>query len=270
MSKHPNQKIALVLALFITSAACPADASTSRVEQHSYDSFGSSGAEISLSAGNNHDVTIVEVARQLIEPHSSGSTITGLDKTYYNDGEALWIQNVAATAALRFAHQHNGSESDHQLALPSAQDLELEPNEVAIFNRDEYTGQWASALPPAVRGIVMTSQPSRSFNSPFQLPKLTWVSYVGRIETTLSLSGGARGQIVLYSGSSNPPTEVCDRLAGGSTGTLTIGLNITSTVDGALQCLVKAGDFVEIDTVTESGTPTFSLVSGQQIEKRLR
>lgn len=97
--------------------------------------------------------------------------------------------------------------------------------------------------------------------SPFQ-PSTTrnaFVTYTARVVSNLSLSGGAVGRVELRSDASNPPTTVRARVAGGNSGTLTIGLNTNDTAEAPMSYIVPVGHFVQIVSVNESGTPTYTL-----------
>ena len=78
-------------------------------------------------------------------------------------------------------------------------------------------------------------------------------------------AGGARGRVELRSDASNPPSTVRARVGGGVEATLTIGLNVTDTAEGALSFTVPAGHYVLIQDVDEVGAPTQTLTAQAEI-----
>lgn len=118
-------------------------------------------------------------------------------------------------------------------------------------------------------GTITLNTPSRSLGTAFQ-PSTTrpsLVSYSGRVVSSLSISGGQSGRIELRSDSSNPPTTVRARVAGGITGTAVVGVAMSDTVEAPITYLVPAGHWVLLQSVNETGTPTYSL--GAQVEQVL-
>lgn len=122
----------------------------------------------------------------------------------------------------------------------------------------------ADSIDPGAPTVVT---PTRALNTPFQ-PSLTntvEVFYSARVVSALSLAGGQAGRIELRCDANNPPTTSRGRVAGGSTGTLAVGLNIVDTVEGQLTFKVPPGWWVSLVTVNEAGTPTYSLTSQAEL-----
>jgi hypothetical protein len=84
--------------------------------------------------------------------------------------------------------------------------------------------------------------------------------YSIRVSSTVSIAGGQAGRVELRSDASSPPVTVRARLAGGSTGAVVVGVAITDIMEGELSYVVPAGDNVQLTTVDEVGTPTYTLV----------
>jgi hypothetical protein len=118
-----------------------------------------------------------------------------------------------------------------------------------------------ASVPIAAWGVGTYQQPARALNTVFQ-PSLTAVTlahYSVRIVSSLTLTGGAVGRCELLVGPTNPPTISMGRVAGGSSGTLSIGLNLIDTSEAVLSALVPIGYYVELVTTNETGTPTYTI-----------
>lgn len=128
------------------------------------------------------------------------------------------------------------------------------------------TAVFSSILGSDTLKLGSVSTPTRSLGTPFQphASRPTLCSYSGRIVSALTLAGGAAGRIELRSDASNPPTTVRARVAGGSTGTVVVGVSMSDTVESPLVYLVRPADFVLLQSVNETGTPSYSL--GAQYE----
>jgi hypothetical protein len=110
-------------------------------------------------------------------------------------------------------------------------------------------------------GTITINTPSRILGTAFQLSttRPSFVTYSARIVSNLTVLGGQAGRIELLSDASNPPTTVRQRVAGGCVGTAVVGVALTDTVEAPMSYLVKPGDYVLLQGVNETGTPTFSL-----------
>ena len=106
------------------------------------------------------------------------------------------------------------------------------------------------------------TSPARAFNSTFQpsATKTTLAMYAIRIVSTSTLLGSALGRVELRSDTNTPPTTVRSRMACGVS-----GVGATNTNESTLTYLVPPGHNVNLTTVNESGTPTYTLVSVTEI-----
>jgi hypothetical protein len=115
----------------------------------------------------------------------------------------------------------------------------------------------------AVQGVSSVATPSRSLGSAFQ-PSATrpvLAIYSARVSCVLTLTSGQAGRVELLSDAANPPTTIRARVAGGCTGTLSVGLALTDTAEAPLVYLVPAAHYVLLRSVNETGTPTYSLTT---------
>lgn len=109
-------------------------------------------------------------------------------------------------------------------------------------------------------GTITTSSPARTLGASFT-PSSTGpvlVHYSVRITSALSLTGGSGGRVELLVDNGTPAT-VRARCAGSATGTLTIGLALQDVTECELSYLVPTGHQVQLRTVNETGTPTYTL-----------
>lgn len=111
---------------------------------------------------------------------------------------------------------------------------------------------------------------SRSLNSAFQVSatRASWVNYSVDISTTVSLSGGQVGTVYLEyaddSGFTSGVTEV-GRFVNGQTGTLVVGLTLNQTNTAPVGGVIPAGKYVRLRTQNNTGTPTYTFRSGQEV-----
>lgn len=120
---------------------------------------------------------------------------------------------------------------------------------------------------PAARS---QSSASRSLNTIFQInaTRDCIVNYSVDISCTLSLTTGQSGTVFLEIASNSGFTTNVQELArfvNGNTGTLTIGLALTQNVTGTLSGYVPTGYYVRLRTVNNTGTPTITYRSGQEV-----
>lgn len=113
---------------------------------------------------------------------------------------------------------------------------------------------------------LVQSSPSRSLNTVFtpSTTSDTLVNYSVSIATSLSLTTGQQGTVVLQI---SPPSTAWQTIASftnGQTGTLTIGLALTQTISGTLSGTVPAGYKVQMVTTNNTGTPTFAVTATQE------
>lgn len=126
-------------------------------------------------------------------------------------------------------------------------------------------GQWQES--PTSLSSPTISTPTRAIGTAFQPSTVrpTLVIYSVRVVSGLTLTTGAAGRFEFRSDASNPPTTVRARVAGGATGTLVIGANTSDTAEGSLVFVVKPGDYGLIQTVSEVGTPTYSITAQLEV-----
>lgn len=137
------------------------------------------------------------------------------------------------------------------------------------YAKDMGTGvdEWMPNVDTKGLAPVSPSTPSRSIGSAFQpsTTQPTYVSYALRVVSSITLSGGQAGRIELRSDSSNPPSTVRGRVAGGATGTVVVGVSMSDTAEGTISYIVPAGHYVLLQSVNETGTPTYSINSQVEI-----
>lgn len=124
--------------------------------------------------------------------------------------------------------------------------------------------------------VPVESQASRSLvtgtgATGFQVSttKNSLVNYSVNIATTATIGGGADGTIVLEICSTNSATagdwrEVA-RFRNGQAITLALALQSVQTMTGVLTGFIPKGYYAKIRSITNTGSPTFSYVSGQEV-----
>lgn len=123
------------------------------------------------------------------------------------------------------------------------------------------------AVAPTVRS---QSSVSRSLNSIFQISTTqdSFVNYSIDIATAISLLAGQAGtvflEISLSSTFASGIQEVA-RFINSCTGTLTVGLALNQIVTGNLGGYIPSGYYVRLRTQNNTGTPTFTYRSGQEV-----
>jgi hypothetical protein len=129
------------------------------------------------------------------------------------------------------------------------------------------TTEEVNAVSPPTR---IQSAVSRSLNSIFQISTTrdSFVNYSVDIQTAISLLAGQAGtvflEISLSSTFASGIQEVA-RFLNSCTGTLTVGLALNQIVTGNLNGYVPAGYYVRLRTANNTGTPTFTYRSGQEV-----
>jgi len=122
----------------------------------------------------------------------------------------------------------------------------------------DLSSRLAAALSPA------SPSPARALGTAFQPSSTRPVatSYSGRVSCTSTLLGGQAGRIELLSDAANPPTTVRARVACALSGVVA-----TNGAESPLAYIVPIGHYVLLQSVTETGTPTYTLTS--QVESAL-
>lgn len=118
---------------------------------------------------------------------------------------------------------------------------------------------------------INTSQASasRALNTAFQVSadRFAYASYSVSIGTSISISGGQSGSAILEIATDSGFTtnvQELGRINNNQTGTLTIGLALSQNITGNLSGSIPPGYYARIRTVNNTGTPSFSYVSGQE------
>lgn len=114
------------------------------------------------------------------------------------------------------------------------------------------------------------TNPTRTLNSAFQISSTrnSRVSYTVQIASTLSLTTGQTGTVVLeYADDSGFTTNIVavQTAVNGNTGTLAIGLNLVQTTTATLSGEIPTAKYVRVRTVNSTGTPTFTMGSAQEV-----
>ena len=125
-------------------------------------------------------------------------------------------------------------------------------------------------MEPAIAGIwgaPVVAHPARALNTTFMPNALrpTLGIYSVRITSSSTITGGQIGRVELRSDAASPPVTVQARVAGGSSGTLLVGLNVIDTMEGILVYLIPDGHNVNLTTVNELGAPTYTLTQVTEI-----
>lgn len=114
------------------------------------------------------------------------------------------------------------------------------------------------------------SSASRSLNTVFQVSSTRdcLVNYSVDIATSLTLTTGQSGTVFLEVASDSGFTtnvQELSRFTNGNTGTLTIGLSLSQNVTGGLTGYVPIAYYSRLRTANNTGTPTFTYRSGQEV-----
>lgn len=115
------------------------------------------------------------------------------------------------------------------------------------------------------------SYPTRTLDACYQISSTrdVYVNYSVDISASLSLTNGQRGTVYLrtYTNSTyTTGTQEISRFSNGQTGTLTVGLALVQNVTGQISGQVPAGLWVKLATENNTGTPTFTYQSGQEVQ----
>lgn len=118
--------------------------------------------------------------------------------------------------------------------------------------------------------IPSFTNPSRTLGTAYQISSTrnARVSYSVNIAATISLISGQSGTVVLeYADDSGFTTNVVtvQSTSNVNTGSLTLGLNLTQTITASLSGDIPVGKYVRLRTVSNTGTPSFTFVSAQEV-----
>lgn len=249
----------IVLATLAALAACD-EVNTAAIEQPHL--VGANAPHATLPAGNTNNYQLFDSHRYTFIGDASGSTITGLDPSGLDqNGEIFIVRNVGGPP-ITFAHQSTASTAGYRIESPTGADFTLRGGDAVWLDWDIEDGVWRPVVAPSF-GPVTVATPSRALGTAFcpSSSRAVMGVYSVRITSALTLTSGQSGRVELLSDTANPPTTVRARIAGGNTGTLTIGLNTSDVTEGALSYLIPPGHCVLLQSVNETGTPTYSITA---------
>lgn len=107
---------------------------------------------------------------------------------------------------------------------------------------------------------------TRTFNTAFQpaTDRDVFVNYTVTIACTISLTTGQSGTLYLETSPDNTTWTEVTRVVNTNTGSLTLGLNLTSTNSGNLYGFVPQGYWARVRSSSDVGTPTFTWIIGRE------
>lgn len=114
------------------------------------------------------------------------------------------------------------------------------------------------------RTVVFTDVSSHAFGTSYQgtFPaKSTIVNFSIGINSSLTLSGGQTGTVVLQTSPDNTTWSTVCTVVNGNTGSLTLGLNTLNSQTVQMIAAVPVGYYYKLVT---SGASTFSVVNGRE------
>ena len=251
------------LSILVALAALPAcdDLGTSTREQAHL--VGANAPHATLPAGSTDNYPLFDSHRYTFIGDASGSTITGFDPSGMDqNGEIFIIRNVG-TPDITLAHQSSASTAGYRIDLPDGRDFVLRGGDAIWIDWDIESGGWRPVVSPTFGPSFTSATPSRALGTAFcpSSHRAVMGTYSVRIDTALSLTTGARGRVELLSDTANPPTTVRARVAGGNTGTLTVGLNTSDVIEAPLSYIIPPGHCAMLQSVDEVGTPTYSITT---------
>lgn len=144
---------------------------------------------------------------------------------------------------------------------------------VCVDNSDQNNLQWGRVprndQVSEALNLIQTGV-SRSLNSAFQVSatRNALVNYSIDISCVLSLTSGQSGNLFLEIASDSGFTmnvQEITRLAVGTGGSLTIGLNLTQNCTGTVTGFIPASYYVRLRTANAIGSPVFTYRTGQEI-----
>lgn len=95
------------------------------------------------------------------------------------------------------------------------------------------------------------------------------VSYSTKIVTTATIAGGQEGYVALEIAPTNSATagdwKEVGRVTNGQALSLALTLQSIQPVSGSLSALVPAGYYAKVRSVNTTGTPSYTMISGQEV-----
>lgn len=135
----------------------------------------------------------------------------------------------------------------------------LSPNDVDVFQTPSYNYTPGRSI---VTGTGATG---------FQVSstRRSFVTYSSKIVTTATIAGGQEGYVVLEIASTNSATagdwKEVGRVTNGQALSLALTLQSIQPVSAPMSAYVPAGYYVKIRSVNVTGTPAYTMVSGQEV-----
>lgn len=116
--------------------------------------------------------------------------------------------------------------------------------------------------------IVTTAASANGFQ--ISSTRNTSVFYSVNIATTATIGGSADGYVVLEVAATNSSTasdwKEISRFRNGQSISLAVALQSVQNIGGELMGVVPVGYYVRLRSVNSNGTPTFTYVSGQEVQ----
>lgn len=271
MEKH-QCFISVILSTLLTACAATPASGTATGDQALH---GGNYTPITLSAGNNNSLSTTDCTTNAniceLVGNSGGSTLTGLDASNFNYTDMVWLRNDGAYP-ITITHADSSSAAGNRFLLRGGTAQVLAPGRSLRFSlRYDYDNAvligWEDSSENAIYGVESTATPSRTLGTAFRASAVRPVlgTYAASASCAVTLAGGQAGYVEILSDSANPPTTSRGRIAGCTlTGTVVVGVSLTSTVDGALSYLVPTGDYVLIRAVSTTGSPTLTLAASTE------
>lgn len=131
-----------------------------------------------------------------------------------------------------------------------------------IKNKPSMTRSFASVIPSIVTGTGATG-------TLISLTKDAFVSYTPTTVDTATILAGAVGTVVLEICSTNSTASAAwqeiSRVTNGQVITLAVTLQSVQTIAAPIVGIVPAGYYRKVRSIQASGSPTFSISSGQEV-----
>jgi hypothetical protein len=148
-------------------------------------------------------------------------------------------------------------------------DLTAKPTYAAVATSGSYNDLTAKPTIPTIITPVQSSS-TRNLNTAFQISttRPSMATYSGSITTTANIAGGQDGSIVLEIASDSgfsTNVQTLSSCRNSQTYTLAVALQGVQQIVTPLHGWVPAGYYVRLRTVSTTGTPVFSFVSGQEV-----
>jgi hypothetical protein len=231
------------------------------------------GGSVTLAAGNNNDWSNLSLCDStgvcLLVGDASGSTLTGIDESIYGARDnGLWFYNDG-TVPITIANNSTASTLNNRIHTRTGLDTVLMPGYgLVLWSKIDWTTMpytaigWNEITDNSISSVTPTT-PTRSLGTAFQpnVGRPVYACYTVKIDTVLSLTGGQEGRAEILSDAANPPTIIRGAVFGRNTGTVVVGVAVTTSGGGQLCLTVRPGDYVLVRSVNVTGTPTYTLTN---------